>query len=238
MFLACLCLLLVSGFDLFATEMAHTPLRGTVSHTDRTQSIASACQFGNLNDPAHVVYGWNWGNETFVSLFDAESADCVCPEGFRVTGVHIYMRFLELDVPFAFDCKVDFRETIFDDATGCQIPGPTICESSVHTVTIETPGVIDIGLPIDTEANPCAHFGYKYAVGFTILSDFETSPELVTDDMPVGCTGYTDKHGFWEDLTGDAFFPGELIMYADVECCSGPTGNESRSWGEVKSLFR
>jgi hypothetical protein len=237
-YLTFFCLALACDPCLAAETVTITPVQNPMLELYHSQTNTPACQAGNLNAPAFAVSGWAWGNDTYKYLFDAVQAECSCPAGFNVAAVHFMMQFSEIDVPFTFECAVDLSETIYDETLECNLPGPEICQSQIYTVTIDLPGVYDIGLPIDTSACDCAHFGYKYAIGVTIPTSFLTSPELVTDDMPVGCTSYSYQSGFWEDLTVDAFFPGELNMYADLECCADPVGAAEHSWGSVKSLFK
>jgi hypothetical protein len=64
---------------------------------------------------------------------------------------------------------------------------------------------------------------------------------LYTDDIPVGCTSWINENdgSGWVDLVnGPPGFPGELLIFGNVNCCEEPVATEDRTWGDVKSLFR
>ncbi len=234
-----LCLLMVAGMAQAADKtVVVTPVTGDVMNINQA-GANGVCVMGNLNTPAYAISDWVWGAETYKYLFDADQTECTaCPAGFKVEMVHFYMQFGAEDVPVDFDCSVDFEETIYDEALGCFLPGPVICESPVYTVSITDAGMYDIALPMVPDNCPCAFFGYKYAIGMTIYTAFDSNPDVITDAIPVGCTSYNDYGMGWYDLVTGFGFPGELIMYADIVCCENPVDNETNSWGEVKSLFR
>ncbi|MBU2500710.1 hypothetical protein KJ682_05210 [bacterium] len=198
------------------------------------------CIMGNLNPSYWAINGWLTGAESYKYLFYADPALCPnCPMGFTVSSVHMVLRFGAEDVPSTFLAYVDFEEAIYDPAIGCYLPGPEICLSSVYTITIDAPGVYDINLPLDAGSCPCAYFEYWYGISFTFVDPFPLGmePEPITDNFPVGCVSYNDWGQGWQDLFSYGF-PGELIMYADILCCSPPVDTEGSTWGGIKTLFR
>ncbi len=233
------CLLLIAGTAMAADKtVVVTPVTGEVMNINQA-GANGVCVLGNLNNPAYAIQDWIWGQETYKYLFDADQAECMaCPAGFTVEMVHFFMQFGVEDVPVDFDCYVDFEETIYDPTLGCFLPGDVICASQAYTVSIDQAGMYDIAIPIDQGTCACAYFGYKYAIGMTFLTAFDSTPDAITDNIPVGCTSYNDYGMGWYDLVTGFQFPGELVMYADIACCENPVDNESQSWGAVKSLFR
>jgi len=139
-------------------------------------------------------------------------------------------------VPVDFDARVDFEEAIWDDALQCWFPGPEICVSSIFTVSITDPGHYAITLPMDTPC-ACAEFGYWYGISFEFMTAFDSSPDLISDQFPVGCTSWNDYGAGWEDLL-DFGLPGEINLYADIICCENPVPAEKNTWGEIKAMFR
>lgn len=235
--LVSLCLLVAGGALAAEKTVTITPISGNPISIEQA-GAAGVCVMGNLNSPAYTITDWIWGAESYKYLFDAEQPLCAnCPAGFKVEQVHFYMNFGPEDVPASFDCFVDFEETVWDPTLGCFLPGPVICASQPYTVTIDQAGFYDIGLPLPYESCPCAYFGYKYALGMTFLTAFDSFPDAVTDAIPVGCTSYNDYGAGWFDLQ-DFGWPGELSMYADIVCCENPVDDVNDTWGGVKSLFR
>ncbi len=233
-----LCLLLAGAAFAADRTVVVTPVTGNIQSLNPA-GANGVCQLGNLNAPAWAITDWIWGDETYKYIFDADQALCTqCPAGFKVEMVHFYMQFGAEDVPTSFDCMVDFEETVWDEASGCFMPGPTICESQPYTVTIDQAGLYDIALPLPYDVCDCAYFGYKYALGLTFLTPFDSTPDAITDDIPVGCTSWNDYGMGWYDLVTGFGFPGEIIMFADIICCENPVDTEKDTWGGVKSLFR
>lgn len=238
LFTIIVCLALVSGAAAQQKTVTVTPVEGPVLTTDAA-GPAGVCIYGNDNAPAFAITDWVYGQESYATVFGAPQPPCGCAAGFTIEAVHLYMQFAVADVPVTFDATVGFGEALFDETAQCFVPGVQNCESASYTVTIDNPGLYDISLPIDPTSCPCAFFDYEYAVYFNILTAFAATgrPDIVTDDVPVGCVSWNDYGAGWEDLQGYGL-PGETIMFADVVCCETPVPNEDQTWGGVKSLYR
>ncbi len=106
-------------------------------------------------------------------------------------------------------------------------------------MTIDNPGLYDIALPAGPDCD-CAYFGYDYAVSINFPTLFPPTqrPDAVTDAAPVGCTSWNDYGEGWIDTATSFGFPGELVMYADLVCCSNPVPADEKSWGELKTIFK
>ena len=233
----CLCLALVAGNALAERQVTVTNLTQDVQMYNAAKSAAADCAMGNLNAPAYAITDWIWGAESYKYMFYADDTQCACSDGFTVEAVHMYLQFGVDDVPVSFDAYVDFEEAAWDEVLGCWVPGPEVCVSPAYTVTIDDPGFYDISLPMTLGACPCAYFGYWYGVSFNFISAFDNRPDLVTDDIPVGCVSWNDYGAGWMDLL-DFGMPGEASIYADIICCENPVSADSRSFGDVKALFR
>lgn len=233
-------LVLSTGTALAAREVRVTPITGpatTIYPGLEASGANPACEFGNLNPISFAITGWILGMEKYKTLFTADPTGCsICTEGFNVTSVSLSMQFGIEDVPVTFDARVDFEEAIWDENLACFVPGATICESSVYTVTIDAPGLYNIALPLDA-ACVCAEFGFTYGIGFEFLTAFASAPDLITDAFPVGCTSYNDYGSGWVDLA-TFVFPGETSMKAEIDCCNNPVATEGSTWGSIKSMFR
>ena len=239
--LSVLCLALLAGPSFAADRQAIvTPVSGDVTTINpgiQTSGANGACQMGNLNPIAFAITDWIWGAEKYKYMFYADPALCTaCSDGFTVEAVTLVMQFGPEDVPVSFDARVDFEEAIWDDALQCNYPGPEICVSSTYTVTIDAPGLYNITLPMDA-ACACAHFGYWYGISFEFLTAFASSPDIVTDALPVGCTSWNDYGAGWADLL-DFGFPGEISLFADIVCCGNPVPVQESTWGNIKAMFR
>jgi len=236
--LTCCCVLVASG-----------ALAGKTLHVHRLSDVEATlqanggptrqdCQVGNLNVPTYAITDWAFGAEGYKYLFRAP-ATCSCPVGFRLDSIHLLMQFGPEDVPVGFDAFVDLEEAVWDDLSGCYLPGAELCTSLVYTVQIDAEGLFDISLPI-LEQCQCAAIGFWYFLSFHFVSEFGASgrPDLVADGMPLGCRSWNDYGFGWQDLVSDFDWPGEILMYADAACCEIPVSAEPGTWGSVKSLYR
>jgi hypothetical protein len=197
-----------------------------------------ACQVGNLNPMAWLIGDWISGNEGYKYHFFPRP-QCPCPVGFHLEMVYIKLNFGPEDVPSVFDVYVDLEEAVWNDLAGCWYPGPEVCTSEVHTVQIDTAGVWDIGIPIGDQC-PCASKHYQYLLSFHIVTQFPPTqrPDATSDEFPVGCTSWNDLGFGWMDVVQEFGWPGEILIWGDVECCELPVQSETDSWGTVKSLYR
>ena len=238
----CLCLILAAGSALAERQVTVTRLTQEAQPLDITKSTAGDCMMGNLNPIYYAITDWIWGAEAYKYMFYADETDCTCSEGFTVESVHMYMQFGVEDIPadadgVDFDVYANFEEAIWDEALGCWIPGPEVCVSRLYTVSIPGPGLYDISLPMSAGDCPCAYFGYWYGVSFHFTTAFDSRPDLITDNISAPCTSWNDYGAGWLDLF-DFGMPGGTSMFADIVCCESPVGVDSKSFGDLKSLYR
>jgi len=221
-----------------AKEVATATLFDPANMQPGTSDANPIAMVGNLNAPAWLLGGWFTGQESYSYIFNP-SQQVVCPSGFTVTNVHMFMDFEAADVPVTFDIYADMGSAVMDPATGCYVPGPEECTGELFTVTIDAAGTYDIAIPLGCD---CAYVydptGAPYVYYLSMHFPTAFTARLVSDGIPAACTNYNDWGAGWEDL--DPFFTdfGTINMYGEVVCCEEPVATEEKSWGSIKSLFR
>ena len=189
-----------------------------------------ACQVGNLNAASWAVGGWMAAPEEYKLAFDPGTTCSVCPIGWKLTAVHILIQTAEA---CDFVMAVDLEEADYLPG-GCTYPGPEICNSGLYNVAIPSAGLWDISLPIDCE---CAYFGFEYLLSVHFDS-MTCTPDLVTDALPTACTSWNNWGAGWFDLVVDGGFPGNLLIWGDVDCCDPPVDSDKETWGGIKGMYR
>ena len=196
---------------------------------------AQACQVGNLNAPAWAIPGFILPPEEYKLVFDPSATCGNCPMGFDVSTVHVLLQTSSAcDIVMA----VDVEEVTYSADSLCLMPGPEWCNSGLFTVALPQAGVWNIGLPIDC---PCLFTQNMFLLSFQIQSvSCATVPDLITDAGPPSlCTNWNNYGTGWIDLVATfTGWPGDLIFFADAECCSPPVPTEEKTWGQIKSLYR
>ena len=240
--LSIMCLILVAGAALADRQVTVPPVTVDAIPFNsgiNPNSVDSDCEMGNLNPFVFPITDRVLGAEKYKYLFYADPAQCPsCTEGFTVEGVSIFLQFGPEDVPSTFAARIDFEEAIWDDDLQCWYPGPEICISTDHMVGIQPAGVHKLTIEMDADC-ACVEFGHWYGISFEILNSFPSGmePDIITDDIPVGCVSWNDSGSGWIDVL-DLGFPGEINMSAEFSCCSDPVSTEKNTWGEIKTMFR
>ena len=196
------------------------------------------CVVGNLNPIAWAVSGWFTGQEEYKYLFNA--VEC-CPVGFNVLYVHMALNFDEtMTYPIVIEVYADLEDALWDDVLQCWVPGIEDCVSEAVSFTIDAPGSYDIAVPMTGCECAWVHdptgAPYWYMMSLHFLNLFDA--RVLTDDFPLGCYSWNNWGSGWYDLVLDVGFPGELIMWADVDCCEFPIAVEEKTWGQIKGLYR
>lgn len=225
-------LMLVAG-SVVAKEI--TPLKTDLTPPIISSSAQAACVAGNDNfDGILGYYGdWFYGNEAYAVPINAGESGCSCAEGVTVTTIHMLValdEFANLDVAAAvLDAQTD--------GAGCLSPGVEIAVSAAYTFNaIPELGYYDIAIPI---TSPCATVGDAQFIALYFLNDNDGQfLGIPISDPPNACFGYNDYGAGYEDLVADYGFAGDILIWADMECCADPVSTESSTFGNVKSLFR
>lgn len=192
---------------------------------------AQACQVGNLNPAAWAISNFLFPPEEYKLTFCPMSTCAVCPMGFRVLAVHV---FLQTAGACTIAMSVDVEEAVYPTAN-CPSPGPVWCASDVYQVNIPQAGLWDINLPISCD---CLAMSLKYLLSVHFESA-SCTPALITDAGPaMFCYNWNNYGSGWYDLLGTfSSWPGQLKMFADAECCSPAVPVEGKSWGAIKELY-
>lgn len=192
---------------------------------------AQSCQVGNLNPPYWAINNFLFPPEDYKLTFDPLATCTICPMGFRVLNVHI---FLQTAGACTIVMSVDVEEAVYP-TPNCPSPGPVWCASPLYQVNLPAAGLWNINLPISCD---CLAMNRKYLLSVHFESATCT-PALITDAGPAMlCTNWNNYGTGWYDLLA-AFptWPGQLVFFADAECCSPPVPVEGKSWGAIKELY-
>lgn len=218
-------------------DVVVTPVKSTIATPIMLGPAGPAqdCQVGNLNAPATAIYDFIAAPEVYKLAFDPGATCTVCPLGMNVTTIHVI-----LQVASACDIvmTVDLEEAAYGADPTCPTPGPVVCTSVPYNVSLPGAGLYDIGLPITCDCVPADR---TYLLGFSIESvSCARGPALVTDAGPAtACTNWNDYGAGWYDLLAQyPTWPGDLIVFADVDCCTPPVPVDKSTWGAIKALYK
>ncbi|MDO9694244.1 MAG: hypothetical protein Q7W56_05900 [Candidatus Latescibacteria bacterium] len=199
------------------------------------ERYAGDCVVGN-SDIAGIqgYYGsWWFGPEIYAIPFNPMSEGCACGAGFSMKAVHMYLvldEFTNMMVQGKLFAAVD-------DGSGCLVPGAEIYASAPMNVSgLFEPNYYDVEIPMDA---PCASVGESYFMAVEFLDNNNGfSVGIPVDSTPTPCYSYNDWGSGWADLVTDIGFAGDIIMWADIDCCEDPVANENSTWGEMKNLYK
>jgi hypothetical protein len=135
--------------------------------------------------------------------------------------------------------EVNVEEASYPAGPGCPTPGPVHCSSGLFSVTLPGSGLYDIALPINCG---CLTMDRVYLLSFYIDSfscATGTTPDLVLDAGPPAlCMNWNNYGAGWIDLLATyPTWPGQLLFFADVDCCTAPVPVEESTWGAIKALY-
>lgn len=201
-----------------------------------------ACIVGNTNAPYWIIEDFLIPPEQYKLAFHPSHEGCnqSCSPptwwGFKVITIHIILQVAE-------SCTVtvaaDIEEAIYSGGLDCPEPSVPACGTNTQQILLGSPGVWDISLPVNCD---CLGLNKKYFIGLYIESYSNaggTVPNLVVDVGPATtCANYNNYGTGWSDLkTLYPNWPGNLVFFADAECCELPVPTEQKSWGSIKKLY-
>lgn len=200
--------------------------------------VEADCVVGN-NDFANILgyYGsWWLGYEDYAFHINRlHQAPCGCIEGWAIRSVHM---LLALDV----DCNILVQPAVYtavEVSTGCYAPGVEMYAGPTYQITgIPELNYWDIELPIGEDAFCQVPATGNYFIVFRFLDDGPGMFGIPVSANPLTCKNYNDWGSGWADLVVDYGFQGNLLMWADVDCCIEGVKTEDSSWGSIKQLFR
>ena len=230
--------MLAFGPALAEREVNPQPLeRATATLIDLGPAgYSQACQLGNLNPPAWALGNFLLAPEEYKLVFDPKATCSVCPIGFIVTTVHFLVQTTEVTDMI---CAVNVEEAIYPTSPDCPEPGQLLCQSGFFNVSLPGAGLWDVALPIACECYTMERT-YLLSVHFEeVTSASGAVPDLITDAGPaLLCTNWNNYGTGWYDLVAaHPTWPGQLVFFADAECCTPPVPVEGKTWGAIKDLY-
>lgn len=198
-------------------------------------AIRTDCVVGNDNVGGILGYydSWFYGFESYAVPFNAGEESCACGEGVAVNTIHM---LVALDEFANLVVSVSILEAV-DAGNGCLIPGAEIAVSSAFTISgITELNYVDVAIPIE---GPCATVGDALFLGVNFLNDNDSQFfGLPISDPPHTCFNYNDWGSGYVDVVDGYGFAGDLLIWADVDCCGDPVSTEDSSLENIKSLYR
>ena len=194
-------------------------------------------RIGNLNDPVQSVPDLLFGDQKFAYLvFPDQQVNC--PGGGCVLqNVNMYLDFSDQQVPQTITVSGGFITAVPNPDGEGFIPGDDLCVAPPIQITILEPGLQLITIPV---ADVCDSVPVDEAYFLNINYVGDAVASLAIDNEPeAGIVywdngqGYTDMIDVIVDKTSD----GKVIIWGDI-ICSIMVGVESRTWQDVKGLFR
>jgi len=194
----------------------------------------TTCQMGNLHAPAWSITSFIYPPDNYKLAFDPLATCSVCPAGFKVNTIHVV---LQAKRTCTVVLSVDFEEAAYP-TPDCTAPGPVQCTSNLYQFNLGV-GTWDLPVPITCD---CLTPGHKYLLGvhFDSRSCTAANLGLILDAGPAAlCLNWNDYGAGWGDLLVDyPTWPGQLLFFADTECCDLPVSTQSNTWGAIKDLYR
>ncbi len=174
---------------------------------------AGDCVLGNDNMGA--IGGFDdtyWvGNESYAYRINPADYDCaVCDVGFNVRAISMVLYLSTGSSPTVV-------AHLAEAAGPCTTPGAIIDSSAPYVVSQGTgPQIVEI--PCDLT---CVDMDGEY---FLIVEFTDTSGPvgIMYDNAPESCFNYSDQGSGWVDLVDGSGWTGDLLIYADVDCCGVP----------------
>jgi hypothetical protein len=188
----------------------------------------SDCLLGELGPPAASVTSVVFPGAPHFAIGFVPRALCAnCNEGFRIHTIHVVG---EVPYPTTIRPFVQFMESV--NMSGCPWPpndeNDAICRNTASEIPIAQAGFYDPALSMDCD---CAWSSYRYFLTFWPGG----LHRILVDDAPAVCHDLVNI-GFglgWFDPG----FSGDILIYAEADCCENPIPVERSSWGTIKALF-
>lgn len=214
------------------TTLAHAA-HETVTIRPLTQAEVEsrwACSYGNRTSTSGYE-GWWGGGESYARFIDPRVEECQCDIGFSIRSIKII-----LGLDSTADLGVIARLLEVDDPYGCPTPGTALAFSPIHVISdLVVFGYYEINIPCDF---PCASMDEPFFITVDFLYGTSDRVNIVGGGDAEACVSYNNWGDGWVDLVADIGFLDGLTIWAESDCCYSPIGNDTSSWGSVKSLYR
>jgi len=169
------------------------------------------CRYGTFSGQVQGHYDTWWtGNESYAVLLDpANHPACACGSGFNVRALHMALHLAPASMPA-------IRASLAAAADGCGGPGAILQSSAPLQVTnIPAEGYYDVEIPVDFT---CRSTAGRYFIVFEFLN--AAGPVgIPVNFTPRACVNFNDWGEGWADLVSEYGMLGDLLMWADVDCC-------------------
>jgi len=180
---------------------------------------AGDCVFGN-DDTGNIAgyYGDFWyGNESYATAINPADYVCGCNPGFNVKSIHMV---LYLETTSAPEVKVSLATS----AGACAGPGAILGSSALFTFSgFPDNGYYDIEVPLDVA---CQDMDASYYLVFE-FTNAAGPVGIPVDTTPQTCVNFNDFGSGYEDVVTAFGMAGDLLIWADVDCCGTPDPSSS-----------
>lgn len=223
-----LCLSLVAGLAI-AREATLTRIELDVPSISRTEAD---CVVGNFDFDNIIGYYGSWyeGYEDYAyQVQRMHQSPCLCVDGWALRNVSM---LLALDT----DTDTYMQPVLYADNGG--VPGAVIYSGPVYHITgVPALNYYEITLPFaGAEMCQIPPNGTFY-LGFSFLNDGPVYGLPVTAN-PLTGKNFNNWGSGWYDLVAQVGFQGNLLIWAEVDCCANGVQTEESTWDAVKQLFR
>lgn len=206
-------------------------------------------QPGHLLDPEESYFAGGVAVH-LATTFDPMASDLPCGVGIQVRAIHVVVAKLGEPSHLLYFQSPSFGDaylrSMFPPDQECFQPTnprntgyDTYCHGGPRIDVLE--GETGFYELIYTDFEPacgCIDMAYTQSLCIDPLFDSE-SVWLVTDIAP----GHCPDHGLYPTMGLWAVWyefeaPGNLVIWAEVDCCETPVATETMSWSSIKGLFR
>ena len=230
--------------DSFGGDLSWSgPSTGNIGAPVPTNSTVADCSIGNEAPSPQFVADFVQSSIEFAYLIDPADFNC-CADGFQPENITFNLNVAPEDL-FGSPVQVAVLEAA--GSSGAWNPGSEICATPVGwRINADIPGYYTVKIPpyptgIGDLVCPCLDSSTPFFIVGRIAGTIEAGayPDAVRDGTPTGNRSFVRQGGgAWQDVVNDLGWAGELVLSAEVACCSGPVSIETSTWGQLKSLYR
>jgi hypothetical protein len=198
--------------------------------------VNATCTLGELGTPAYIVNYVFPPDDQYYTFVDPSQ----CTQCNGVVSAVEGWAFLNFPATCTQQMSVAIYGAINNGGCWQVNTDQPLCPETVYDVTPPAAGNYYIGLPIP--AGCCISQPAFLKITFVNVAagcnSSSTIPRLITTGACNGCESYNIYPGGGpDDLCADIGFPGNPVMYLDVDCCLG-TPTHKHTWGALKSTYR
>lgn len=193
---------------------------------------------GDQCDGGHTGYywtvnGWFTGEESYAVYCDPTECPS-CTGSWKPLSVTIYL-YWEEENTCALRVHAEVLEADMSNPS-CPTPGASIVSTSVSMTAgpFSPAGLWAITIPMPED---CPGFNEPFFASIVFEDTCDETPQLVNDAGPCdSCASWNDWGIGWDELCAYTF-PGNLSIYATLECM-GSSPVQDATWSTIKSMYR